>query len=281
MKIKKSFLFIFLTIVVVVVLFLIVNNLQLQGQLLDFKSEQAQLNQRISGFEQLKSIDSLLLKGEYDTAIKSYNNSLPNNAELNTGIPLRIALAEKLLKERQGNYSQNTKDTLDTEALSNMGMNAIEEVQKLDSLSFRLEKTKVQLAQLKEQLQQKSFGEYLQFKSNKGDRMHYVGKVKNGKANGYGIALLETGSRFEGEWKDNQRHGEGSFFWADGEIYKGNYLNDKRSGFGIYFWPNGEKYAGEWKDDKRNGSGKFYDDKGDVVTSGQWKEDKLVTEDKK
>ena len=265
----------------VALLFLGISNLRLQGQIEDFKTEQAGLNERLHNFEKLNTIDSLLLKGDYDSVIESYSNSLPSDADLNLGIPLRIALAEKLLKERKGNSSKNAIDTLNTAALSEMGMNAIEEVQKLDSLSFRLEKTKVQLAQLKEQLQQKSFGEYLQFKSNKGDRMHYVGKVKNGKANGYGIALLETGSRFEGEWKDNQRHGEGSFFWADGEIYKGNYLNDKRNGFGIYFWPNGEKYAGEWKDDKRNGSGKFYDDKGDVVTSGQWKEDKLVQEDKK
>ena len=280
MKIKKSIVFLFLAVVVIVLIWLTVSNQRLQNRLSDLKAEQTRWSQQMQGIEELRSTDSLLLKGEYATAIASYTDRIKTQSELNLGIPLRIALAEKLLQERQGNRTDNATDSLNENALADRGMDAAEEVEKLDSLNFRLEKTKVQLAQLKKQVQEKSFGEYLQFTSNKGDRMHYVGQVKNGKANGYGIALLDTGSRFEGEWKDNQRHGEGSFYWADGEVYKGHYENDKRNGFGIYSWPNGEKYAGDWKNDKRNGKGKFYDENGSIVTSGLWKEDKLVQEDK-
>ncbi|MEL6306466.1 MAG: response regulator, partial [Bacteroidota bacterium] len=31
-----------------------------------------------------------------------------------------------------------------------------------------------------------------------------------------GVALLSTGSRYEGQWKNNQRHGQGTFYWPDG-----------------------------------------------------------------
>jgi hypothetical protein len=150
------------------------------------------------------------------------------------------------------------------------------EIRKYDSLNFTLEKMKVQLVRLQREFRDKSFGEYLKFKSKKGNQLHYVGQVKNGKANGFGIALLDSGSRYEGQWKDGQRQGEGTFYWPDGEYYVGTYENDKRSGFGTYYWPNGEKYAGEWKEDKRSGSGKIIGTRGDVVAGGEWADDELV-----
>ena len=132
------------------------------------------------------------------------------------------------------------------------------QIEQKDSLNFALEKANIQLRNLRSQLKERSFGEYLTFKSKKGNQMHYVGKVNNGMANGYGMALLDTGSRYEGEWKNNQRHGEGSFYWSDGDYYVGHYENAERNGFGTYYFHNGEKYVGDWKDDKRNGDGNFY-----------------------
>ena len=133
---------------------------------------------------------------------------------------------------------------------------------------------------LKNRLKKTSENEYLTFKTSKGTSLHYVGQIKKNKANGFGIALLETGSRYEGNWKDNMRHGEGKFYWDDGEHYEGSYVNDKRQGKGTYFWKNGEKYVGEWKEDRRNGVGKFYSKKGKIKASGVWENDKLVKEDK-
>ena len=149
------------------------------------------------------------------------------------------------------------------------------EVRQYDSLIFALKKTNIQLENIKKQYTKKSFGQYLTFKSGKGTSIHYVGEVKNGKANGNGIALLSSGSRYEGNWKDNLWHGKGSFFWPDGDKYVGDYKENKRTGKGTYYWHNGDKYVGEWKNDKRDGEGTFYNNDGKIVI-GIWSLDELV-----
>lgn len=281
MKIKLSFISFALVIVLGGCLFFAIKSNSLQKQLVIAESEQIILIQKLDEYQRLTKMDSLLLKGEYDNAIQSYTASLDSREENKMGIPLRIALAEKLLhtKTKATSSQKNFKTAVDTTNFEKA--TSTEEIRKFDSINFTLEKTKVQLARLKKQLKNKSFGEYLKFKSKKGSQMHYVGQVKNGKANGFGIALLDTGSRYEGQWKHNEREGEGTFFWPDGEYYVGTYSNDKRSGFGTYYWPNGEKYAGEWKEDKRSGSGQFYGSDGDVVAGGEWNDDKLIEVNKK
>ncbi len=281
MKIKKSIAYFTLAITAAGGLFFITRATELQQKLKQSEEQQALLVEKLNNYEELVHIDSMLLKGDYNTAIQSYSASMDVQTENKMGIPLRIALAEKLLHDKQDtrlapNTSSNIIDTT-----ANAITATPKEIRKYDSLSFNLEKTKVQLARLQRQLRDKSFGEYLKFKSKKGNQLHYVGQVKHGKANGFGIALLDSGSRYEGQWKDNQRHGKGTFYWPDGEYYVGTYENDKRSGFGTYYWPNGEKYAGEWKEDKRSGSGQFFGTDGDVVAGGEWNDDKLVEVNKK
>ena len=276
MSVKKNIVPLFLVVAVISAIFFFVETKKLHHQLAQTQEKQSHLSEEINDYKELVHIDSVLLKGDYDTALNSYNETLKVHHENNMGIPLRIALAEKLLHvestgEKEKNEIQEEVDSLITPEISSP-----KEVREIDSLSFTLEKTKVQLARLRQMLKQKSFGEYLQFKSLKGNNMHYVGEVKNGKANGFGIALLDSGSRYEGEWKDNRRHGEGTFYWADGQYYVGTYNSDKRNGFGTYFWPNGEKYEGEWQDDKRSGTGKFFGTDGAIVTGGKWQDDKLV-----
>lgn len=276
MKIKKYAPFILLAFSIVGILFFFSKSVQLQKNLSQLREENKIISEKIHAYDQLTEIDSLLLEGEYDTAIASYNASMNSKEENNRIIPLRIALAEKLRNTNSNvlTVQDSTFESQDTLSASRWDEDMA--VRKYDSLNFSLKKTKVQLARLKKQLQQKSFGEYLTFESKKGNQLHYIGQVKDGKAHGFGVALLDTGSRYEGEWQSNQRHGEGTFYWPDGEYYVGNYKNDKRSGFGSYYWPNGEKYTGEWENDKRSGTGKFYDAEGDVVAGGEWDDDKLV-----
>lgn len=276
MKIKKYLPFVLLALVTAGMLFFVSKSIKLQKEFAQAAEENKIISEKLNAYEQLTEIDSLLLQGDYNTAIDSYNAAMNFKEENNRVIPLRIALAEKLRNTNTGVYAVQNSTVDEQDTLPASGWNEELAVRKYDSLSFSLEKTKVQLARLKKQLQQKSFGEYLTFKSKKGSQMHYIGQVKDGKAHGFGVALLDTGSRYEGEWQNNQRHGEGTFYWPDGEYYVGNYKNDKRSGFGSYHWPNGEKYTGEWEDDKRSGTGKFYDAEGDVVAGGEWNDDKLV-----
>lgn len=278
---KKYLPFVLLAIFAIGMFFFVSKSVQLQRELAQVSGKNKTISEKLNEYEKLTEIDSLLLQGEYDAAIASYNASMNSAEENNMVIPLRIALAEKLMNSKAGIPSVPDSVTAQKDSIPNSNLDEEVAVRKYDSLNFSLEKTKVQLTRLKKQLQQKSFGEYLTFTSKKGNQLHYIGQVKDGKAHGFGVALLDTGSRYEGEWQNNQRHGEGTFYWPDGEYYVGNYKNDKRNGYGTYYWPNGQKYTGEWKDDKRSGVGKFYDAEGDVVAGGEWNDDKLVEQSDK
>ncbi|MGB3181245.1 MAG: hypothetical protein WBB45_07630 [Cyclobacteriaceae bacterium] len=230
------------------------------------------------------AIDSLLLNGKYKEALPAYQEQLQTSKEGYTKayIQLRIDLAQKLLAlqeelsaiDSRDRYTLSVSDTLQTNPAASQ-----DKVRQLDSLSFALRKAQAQVENLERQFVQRSFGEYLTFTSSKGNKIDYIGKVENGKANGRGVAVFSTGSRYEGEWKNNMRHGKGIFYWPDGEYYSGQYKDDKRHGQGSYFWPNGEKYTGSWKNDQRNGKGIFYGEEGEVVADGIWKDDKLVEEE--
>ncbi|QCK15746.1 MORN repeat-containing protein [Mangrovivirga cuniculi] len=247
--------------------------------------ELAQILENVEKQQQILSIDSILIEGDYSAALKAYEKQLEGvNDEEAEAIRKRIRLVQSLM------YEPQTKVESDTDSVTLAYIDSLEqstriatpeEIRQYDSLSFALRKVKVQVNNLQRQLRQKSFGQYITFKSSKGSTVHYVGQVKEGKANGTGVALLKTGSRYEGEWKNNQRHGEGAFYWPDGEYYKGEYRNDKRHGEGTYYWPNGEKFVGQWANDGRNGRGIFYGADGDVVASGIWKDDELVEVDEK
>ncbi len=251
-----------------------------QNQLQKKQQINERLTHTLSNYEEVTRIDSMLVEGNYSGALSSYNESLTRLDDGKEIIPLHIAIAEKMMALKEEERQLDTIAAISVDSLTASAALSSKELRKYDSINFILKKTKVQLNSMRKQLQQKSFGEYLTFKSKKGNRMHYVGRVKNGQANGTGIAILDSGSRYEGEWQDNQRHGQGAFYWKDGEYYVGNYANDKRNGLGTYYWPNKEKYVGQWKDDKRNGKGTFYSKDGKEIT-GVWKEDKLMDQEGK
>ncbi len=261
-------------------------NGQLEQRLQQMEKDKVALEQQQTQQERLLQIDSMLVVGEnYQDALVAYNDQLGQPIEDNyMGIELRVALTKKLQRLHLENALTSKEaetalpqDSLELEDLADANRSTL---QQLDSIGFVLEKTKVKLARTQRQLQQKASGEYLTFTTSKGSQLHYVGQVKDGKANGYGVAILSTGSRYEGEWKDNQRHGQGNFYWPDGQYYIGAYSNDKRNGEGTYYWPNGEKFVGRWANDERTGEGVFYGKKGDVVASGLWEEDELVVVNK-
>ena len=280
-KQRNLTIYLLMSLMVVFVLFTLLKVNSLQEELALTKENEQALLVALENQKELVPIDSMLVEGEdYSGALLAYQSKFENEYEENNQLEWRLALTEKLMRLKQLDQSA---PTLELEAQATPTAEAAGEslLQKEDSLAFALEKTKIQLARAKKQLQHKSFGQYLTFATKKGNDLHYVGEVKHGKANGFGIALLNSGSRYKGEWKDNQRHGSGTFYWADGQYYEGNYANDQRNGEGTYYWPNGEKYVGHWKNDERCGQGVFFDKDGQPMASGIWKDDKLVTETKK
>lgn len=239
-----------------------------------------QLNHQLNAQKALLKTDSLLVEGRYEDAIEGYQNQeklVIEDGEF--GVGLRLAIAKKFLEiENDLAFQTSMASTKDDSLKIQETANSDSGIDQLDSLNFALSKTKMQLAKMKRQLYQKSFGEYLTFTNSKGSKVHYVGQVKDGKANGYGVAILNTGSRYVGEWKNNERHGQGVFYWKDGEYYEGNYEGDKRNGQGTYFWPNGEKYVGQWQDDLRSGKGAFFGKDGKLMTKGIWQDDEMITD---
>lgn len=267
-----------ISLAITLVLFFSTNGLQ--QQLNQSKTEQTALAETIGVYQDLTAMDALVLENDYRTALKGYYDLLKVKGADSVTVQYRIQLAEKLKHSQFENANLLAIETLQDSSAIQENVTPLE-IRRYDSLNFAHEKAKIQLKRLRNQLQQKSAGEYLTFKSKKGNQMHYVGQVKNHRANGLGIALLDSGSRYEGEWNNNERHGKGTYYWPDGEYYIGSYENDRRNGLGSYHWPNGEKYVGFWKDDKRNGQGEFYGADGNVMTSGTWKNDKLVETDRK
>ncbi len=114
------------------------------------------------------------------------------------------------------------------------------------------------------------------FKNRKGLVVEYFGLTKDGKANGYGIGMYETGGVYKGEWKDNSRHGKGKYTWVNGDSYEGQFNQGIRQGYGVYTFKSGERYEGDWENDLRNGKGVYYSSTGKIILQGTWEKDKLI-----
>ncbi len=236
----------------------------------------------------ISSIDSLLLNEEYNSAHLAYEELLAEigtEQEVSEAIELRMKNIRKfkVMKDRLTSLERENQhqDVVDKnhkiDSLSErLAISQEMQREQLDSLSFALDKANMRSRNLSGQLANKISMDFLEFTNKEGVEVHYVGEVEDKKANGRGVGLYNTGSRYEGEWKDNLRHGKGIFFWPDGEHYEGSYQLDERHGEGKYFWPNGDMFTGEWKNDKRNGPGTFYGKDGKIVAKGIWKSNKLV-----
>ena len=227
----------------------------------------------------LEAIDSLLLTGGYAEAISAYQKQADqvDNGQFFRALQMRINLARQLMDKDKKRVED--KDTSSTTIVTITQDVTPEEIRRLDSLNFALDKAYMRIKYLEGQWEQNTNGAYLTFKTSKGIQVHYVGQVKNKMAQGQGVALLSTGSRYEGEWKKNLRHGQGTFYWPDGQYYEGRYKDDKRHGLGTYHWTNGEKFIGYWENDQRNGEGTFYGEEGEILAKGTWKDDELVKVD--
>ena len=273
-----------LTITGVLAIYLFFKTQQLNKELLQVNKKVQELEDP-NVFKQpvvLERIDSLLLKGEYTEALSAYQKYADqvNDIRFTRALQIRMNLARQLLHE--STRQDEEKDTASTVIAVTFDQGVTpEEVRQFDSLNFALDKAHMQITYLEQRLKESTEGAYLTFTTSKGKQVHYVGQIKNKMAYGRGVALLSTGSRYEGQWKNNLRHGNGTFYWPDGQYYKGQYEDDKRHGLGTYHWPNGERFKGQWQNDQRNGEGTFFDDKGEVVAKGIWRDDELVKVDKR
>ncbi|HMK17067.1 MAG TPA: hypothetical protein VK492_02610 [Chitinophagaceae bacterium] len=104
-----------------------------------------------------------------------------------------------------------------------------------------------------------------------------TGEWKNGKLNGKGSFLSETGILYIGEFVNGVKQGKGVLFYKDNGMIVGNFSNDKLNGRGIQIFSDGSVVSEvNYKDDKRNGMGYQYEIKSKKLYEGEWSDDKWV-----
>ncbi|MBR8534086.1 hypothetical protein KDU71_00810 [Carboxylicivirga sediminis] len=109
-----------------------------------------------------------------------------------------------------------------------------------------------------------------------GVTIRYIGGTNDGQAEGFGYAIFDSKSFYEGYWHSNQRWGTGKYHWPNGDFYEGEYASDLRNGYGIYHFSSGELYKGHWKNDLRHGHGILLSKDGKVLFRGKWKDNEPV-----
>ena len=137
------------------------------------------------------------------------------------------------------------------------------------------------------------------FTTKLGGKGTYVGPLKDGKPEGKGKVVFDSGSVYEGDFHNGWRDGEGVHTFANGDRYEGSFKEDMRTGQAEYIFKNGDVYEGVFLDGKLTGNGKVkYADgsvyEGDLkdmiregrgkctwvdgrVFEGEWKEDKFTS----
>lgn len=88
------------------------------------------------------------------------------------------------------------------------------------------------------------------------------------------VLMESISDEYSGACKDGLANGNGEAKGVD--QYSGKFKAGLPHGNGTYTWANGDYYIGKWKAGKKNGRGKIFKTVDNKITSGIWKEDKLV-----
>lgn len=262
-----------------------------EQQLAVLTAQEPSASPELTAHRRLAAADAYLYAGRYDDASAAYKRLQQDSSFVGMASPLadrlnhaqtlrRMSIALDTLSTLSGRRPLSAAPLPMPASVRPKGVAPLaianSRPEDFDSLSFALQKAELRIRNLEQRLQRSTAGNYLTFTSGQGNEVYYVGDVTAGKANGSGVALLSSGSRYAGDWRDNRRHGEGTFRWSDGAYYEGSFYNDQRDGQGTYHFPSGEVYVGEWENDLRNGEGVVYDRDGEVVAQGLWEDDELV-----
>ena len=78
--------------------------------------------------------------------------------------------------------------------------------------------------------------------------------------------------KYEGDYLNGKREGKGIYIYNSGDIYEGEYKNDLKDGYGIYKYNNGDVYEGNYKEGFYDGKGKYTYADGDIY-DGEFKKD--------
>ena len=242
------------------------------------------LQKRLTFYTQKSLADELFIQQDFDSAWHYYQQLLSIGAE-DTLLRKRKAFLQSINEQQEkiASLSSSKEEQLASlRALDSIQKNmenikneyqAFKQVSSIESQSISqqyssLESEIKMLRQRNEEL--KNQNNVITFRSSGNKKIYYMGAVENGKANGYGMGLWETGGIYRGEWKNGLRSGKGRYEWPDGDWYEGELFLDQPHGQGIYQWKNGERYEGQWQEGKRQGQGTLYDKEGKIIQNGIW-----------
>jgi hypothetical protein len=101
------------------------------------------------------------------------------------------------------------------------------------------------------------------------DSTIYEGEFKEGFAHGKGIMVKKGGLTLEGNFEAGKPHGKCFTLLANGDKYNGDYVKGDAEGYGVYTARLGDKYEGNFKAGKLHGFGKYYYKDGSTY-EGNW-----------
>lgn len=88
-----------------------------------------------------------------------------------------------------------------------------------------------------------------------GSQEVYMGELKDGLKEGYGIQVWPNGSIYEGYWKQSKRDILGLMVFDDGDVYEGEWKEGKMSGIGIFKSADTFEYQGSFEANEAHGRG--------------------------
>lgn len=258
----------------------------LQNQLGRLSNQKDSIQARAQILEDLIATDNYFLTGDYENAQQEYEallnrSNIPSSFEQFVNLRLQKIVALASNEDSMIDDIQTLRLLLSNSKQQNDSLLAKYETleQQLKGTKENQEKEltalKATINEQKAKLATKDKVQVISFRNDKGNLIHYLGEVRDGKANGGGVGIFDTGGIYKGEWKNNQRHGKGTYEWKDGHKYEGEFVNGEREGQGTYIWLSGEKYVGQWSGGKRNGQGTLYDKDNNISYEGLWLDDKI------
>lgn len=109
-----------------------------------------------------------------------------------------------------------------------------------------------------------------------GVEINYTGEIKNGKPDGYGVAVYLTGNplRYAGSFSNGMYSGKGTLFFKDGALLSGTWKNGKLNGKGMNINSNKSFYIGDFINGEKNGKGVFVSNENSIYF-GTYLDDKM------
>jgi hypothetical protein len=90
-----------------------------------------------------------------------------------------------------------------------------------------------------------------------GDKLTYIGSLRDGIPDGEGYLKFADGLQYEGGLRMMVREGKGTQIYLTGDVYQGQFSNDRPNGQGRLSFVLGGSIEGEFVDGKPSGKGKI------------------------